>query len=169
MAASLWRAVMDSVSGSSSSPLALDAAPGGGVEFWHGAERAGWLNKQGEYIKTWRRRWFVLKQGRLFWFKDPAVTRASVPRGVIPVASCLTVKGAEDVLNRQFAFELSTPAETMYFIADSEKEKEEWINSIGRSIVQHSRSVTDAEVVDYDSRPQPPPQPKASEESEPAA
>jgi hypothetical protein len=41
----------------------------------------------------------------------------------------------------------------MYFIADTEKEKEEWINSIGRSIVQHSRSVTDAEVVDYDSRP----------------
>jgi len=40
----------------------------------------------------------------------------------------------------------------MYFIADTEKEKEEWINSIGRSIVQHSRSVT-AEVVDYDSRP----------------
>ncbi|CAL4908466.1 unnamed protein product [Urochloa decumbens] len=169
MAASLWRAVMDSVSGSSSSsPSAADAASGG-VEFWHGAERTGWLNKQGEYIKTWRRRWFVLKQGRLFWFKDPAVTRASVPRGVIPVASCLTVKGAEDVLNRQFAFELSTPAETMYFIADSEKEKEEWINSIGRSIVQHSRSIADDEVVDYDSRPKATAQPKDSEESEPAA
>lgn len=124
---------------------------GGGVEFWSNPERAGWLTKQGEYIKTWRRRWFVLKQGKLFWFKEPVVTRASVPRGVIPVASCLTVKGAEDVLNRQFAFELSTSRETMYFIADSEKEKEEWINSIGRSIVQHSRSVTDSEVVDYDS------------------
>ncbi|KAL6841463.1 hypothetical protein ACP4OV_028606 [Aristida adscensionis] len=165
MAASLWRAVMGT-GGSSSSPAPGGGDAAGGVEFWHGAERAGWLTKQGEYIKTWRRRWFVLKQGRLFWFKDPAVTRASVPRGVIPVASCLTVKGAEDVLNRQFAFELSTPAETMYFIADSEKEKEEWINSIGRSIVQHSRSVTDAEVVDYDSRPHPPPQPKPTEPSE---
>ncbi|KAJ6795193.1 putative pleckstrin homology domain-containing protein 1 [Iris pallida] len=124
----------------------------GGVEFWSDPERTGWLNKQGEYIKTWRRRWFVLKQGKLFWFKDSAVTRASVPRGVVPVATCLTVKGAEDSLNRQFAFEISTPGgDTMYFIADSEKEKEEWINSIGRAIVQHSRSVTDAEVVDYDS------------------
>ncbi|XP_037417930.1 pleckstrin homology domain-containing protein 1-like [Triticum urartu] len=167
MAASLWRAVMGS---SSSSAGGGDDPAAGGVEFWHGAERAGWLTKQGEYIKTWRRRWFVLKQGRLFWFKDAAVTRGSVPRGIIPVSSCLTVKGAEDVLNRQFAFELSTPAETMYFIADAEKEKEEWINSIGRSIVQHSRSVTDAEVVDYDSRPQPPPQPqpKKSEASEPS-
>ncbi|KAJ0102212.1 hypothetical protein Patl1_06571 [Pistacia atlantica] len=68
------------------------------------------------------------------------------------VASCLTVKGAEDVLNKQYAFELSTRTETMYFIADSEKEKEDWINSIGRSIVQHSRSVTDSEIVDYDSQ-----------------
>uniref|UniRef100_A0ACD5WK79 Uncharacterized protein n=2 Tax=Avena sativa TaxID=4498 RepID=A0ACD5WK79_AVESA len=145
MAASLWRAVMGT-----GAPSA-DADPTGGVDFWRAPERGGWLDKQGEYIKTWRRRWFVLKQGKLFWFKDSTVTRASVPRGVIPVASCLTVKGAEDVLNRKFAFELSTPRETMYFVADSEKEKEEWINSIGRSIVQHSRSVTDDEIVDYDS------------------
>jgi PH domain len=146
MAVSLWRAVVGGPS------TGEDVS--GGVDFWNNPERTGWLNKQGEYIKTWRRRWFVLKQGKLFWFKDSAVTRASVPRGVIPVASCLTVKGAEDVLNRQFAFELSTSRDTMYFIADSEKEKEDWINSIGRSIVQHSRSVvTDNEVLDYDSRP----------------
>ncbi|CAL9123572.1 unnamed protein product [Musa textilis] len=143
MAASLWRSVFG---GSTSA-----AEEEGGVAFWSNPERAGWLTKQGEYIKTWRRRWFVLKQGKLFWFKDSHVTRASAPRGVIPVASCLTVKGAEDVLNRPLAFEISTRAETMYFIADTEKEKEEWINSIGRSIVQHSRSLADAEVVDYES------------------
>ncbi|KAF7024678.1 hypothetical protein CFC21_036989 [Triticum aestivum] len=143
MAASLWRAVM----GTGAPPA--DATDG--IEFWREPERGGWLDKQGEYIKTWRRRWFVLKQGKIFWFKDSSVTRASVPRGVIAVASCLTVKGAEDVLNRKFAFELSTPGETMYFVADSDKEKEDWINSIGRSIVQHSRSMTDDEIVDYDS------------------
>jgi hypothetical protein len=37
------------------------------------------------------------------------------------VSSCLTVKGAEDVLNKQFAFELSTNRDTMYFIADTDK------------------------------------------------
>ncbi|KAL6526838.1 Fatty acid synthase subunit beta [Orobanche gracilis] len=141
---SLWRAVMGSAQ--------AKADDYGGVQFWDAPERAGWLMKQGEYIKTWRRRWFVLKQGKLFWFKESTVTRASSTRGVIPVASCLTVKGADDVLNRPFAFELSTRNETMYFIAESEKEKEDWINSIGRSIVQNSRSVTDDEIVDYDSR-----------------
>lgn len=124
-----------------------------GVEFWTNPERAGWLTKQGDYIKTWRRRWFILKQGKLLWFKDPAsVSRRSSPRGVVSVGSCLTVKGAEDIVNKAFAFELSTRDSTMYFIADTEKEKEDWINSIGRSIVQHSRSVTDSEIVDYDSK-----------------
>lgn len=145
---SFWRAVL----GSTTAP----DTPADGVEFWSDPERCGWLTKQGEYIKTWRRRWFVLKQGKLYWFKESFITRSSVPRGIIPVSSCLTVKGADDALNRKFSFELSTPQETMYFIADSEKEKEEWINSIGRSIVQHSRSITDQEIVDYDNaRPAP--------------
>ncbi|XWS53018.1 hypothetical protein CRYUN_Cryun11dG0121900 [Craigia yunnanensis] len=76
----------------------------------------------------------------------------STPRGVVSVGDCLTVKGAEDIVNKAFAFELSTRDSTMYFVADTEKEKEDWINSIGRSIVQHSRSVTDSEVIDYDSK-----------------
>ncbi|MED6182922.1 Fatty acid synthase subunit beta [Stylosanthes scabra] len=123
-----------------------------GIEFWSNPERSGWLTKQGDYIKTWRRRWFVLKQGKLLWFKDPssASSRSAVPRGVVNVAHCLTVKGAEDVLHRPSAFELSTPHNTMFFLADSDKEKEDWINSIGRAIVQHSRSLADNEVVDYD-------------------
>lgn len=32
------------------------------------------------------------------------------------------------------------------------QEKEDWINAIGRSIVRHSRSVTDDEILDYDSK-----------------
>ncbi|XP_038902910.1 pleckstrin homology domain-containing protein 1 [Benincasa hispida] len=141
---SLWRAA----TGQDPSPEDYK-----GVEFWTSPERAGWLNKQGEYLRTWRRRWFVLKRGKLFWFKDSIVTRASIPRGVIPVNTCLTVKGAEDILHKPCAFELSTTgSDTMYFIAESEREKEEWINSIGRSIVQNSRSVTESEVVDYDNR-----------------
>jgi hypothetical protein len=91
------------------------------VQFWNNPERSGWLLKQGEYIKTWRRRWFVLKEGHIFWFKENYLSRNSKPRGVILVRNCLTVKGAEDVLNKQFAFELSTSKETMYFIADTDK------------------------------------------------
>eukprot|EP00879_Flechtneria_rotunda_P021647 GHRR01022816.1.p2 GENE.GHRR01022816.1~~GHRR01022816.1.p2 ORF type:complete len:152 (+),score=14.48 GHRR01022816.1:206-661(+) len=93
----------------------------GDVEFWHNPERAGWLMKQGEYIKTWRRRWFVLKQGKIFWFKSDVVTPDSVPRGVIEVRKCLSIKGAEDAINKPHAFEISTTDCNMFFIADSDK------------------------------------------------
>lgn len=97
--------------------------PGAGpqVEFWVEPERAGWLMKQGAHIKTWRRRWFVLKSGKIFWFKDEHVTANSVSRGVVEVKQCLSVKGAEDTLNKPCAFEISTHMDTMYFIADSDK------------------------------------------------
>jgi hypothetical protein len=126
-----------------------DADSGPAVEFWRDPERAGWLMKQGEHIKTWRRRWFVLKAGKIFWFKQDGVTSMSQPRGVIEVKSCLSVKGAEDALNKPFAFEVSTNNDTQYFIADSDKEKEDWINAIGRAIVRHSKSLCDEEVHNY--------------------
>ena len=36
--------------------------------------------------------------------------------------------------------------DTKYYVADSAKEKEEWINALGKAVVQHSRSL----VEDYD-------------------
>ncbi|KAI8464766.1 MAG: PH-domain-containing protein [Monoraphidium minutum] len=119
------------------------------VEFWHNPDRSGWLMKQGEYIKTWRRRWFVLKQGKIFWFKSDVVTPDSVPRGVIEVKKCLSIKGAEDTINKPHAFEISTTDDNMFFIADSDKEKEDWINAVGRAIVKHSRSLLDNDQADY--------------------
>lgn len=121
----------------------------GDVEFWHNPERNGWLMKQGEYIKTWRRRWFVLKQGKIFWFKSDVVTPDSIPRGVIEVKKCLSIKGAEDAINKPHAFEISTVDDSMFFIADNDKEKEDWINAVGRAIVKHSRSLLDSDQADY--------------------
>lgn len=37
------------------------------------------------------------------------------------VNRCLSIKGAEDVLNRPHAFEISTIENNMFFIADSDK------------------------------------------------
>ncbi|KAK9009654.1 hypothetical protein V6N11_036184 [Hibiscus sabdariffa] len=45
---------------------------------------------------------------------------------MIPVATCLTVngvKGVEDILNKECAFELSTMNDTMYFIADFRRKR----------------------------------------------
>ncbi|KAI3435962.1 hypothetical protein D9Q98_002020 [Chlorella vulgaris] len=121
----------------------------GGVEFWRQPERAGWLMKQGEFMKTWRRRWFILKDGKIFWFKSDLVGPSTQPRGIIEVNKCLSIKGAEDAINKPHAFEISTTDQNMYFIADSDKEKEDWINAVGRAIVRHSKSMMDRDQVDY--------------------
>ena len=93
--------------------------------------------------------WFILKDGKIFWFKTDAVGPASVPRGVIDVNRCLSVKGAEDALGRPHAFEVSTPDDAMFFIADTDRDKEYWINAVGRAIVRHSKSLLEDDAADY--------------------
>lgn len=56
------------------------------VEFWRSPEKQGWLHSQGEVIKTWRKRWFVLKDGFLFRFLDDKVTPSSKPRGIVDLS-----------------------------------------------------------------------------------
>ena len=56
------------------------------VEFWHDAEKTGWLQSQGEHLKNWRRRYFVLKQGYLFRFAGPDINSGTKPRGVVDLS-----------------------------------------------------------------------------------
>ena len=62
-------------------------------------DHCGWLAKKGERLQTWRRRWFVLKQGKLGWFKAPADVRAGAkPWGELDmsdVASACTATAAD--------------------------------------------------------------------------
>jgi len=115
-----------------------------GVEYWQPPyEKTGWLEKQGEVVKTWRRRWFGMKEGKLFWFVDEQVTMTTKSRGVIDVASgeCVSVKGAEDVTGDANSFEIVfRDGGVMYFICPSRQEKEQWINRIGRAIVMGRRN-----------------------------
>ena len=45
------------------------------------AEKKGYLTKQGGRIKTWKRRWFVLTNNCLYYFKDKGVCRSTSQRG----------------------------------------------------------------------------------------
>jgi hypothetical protein len=78
--------------------------------------------------------------------KRPQTTE---PRGILDINKCLSIKGAEDTINKPHSFEIATADASMYFIADSEKEKEDWINAVGRAIVRHSRSIMERDAVDY--------------------
>jgi hypothetical protein len=37
-------------------------------------EKTGWLVKEGGSIKTWRKRWFILKNGEFSYYKNKSVS-----------------------------------------------------------------------------------------------
>lgn len=39
----------------------------------------------------------------------------------VQVNRCLSIKGAEDQINKPYAFEISTTESSMYFVADKDK------------------------------------------------
>lgn len=85
-------------------------------------EKSGYLLKMSGKVKTWKRRWFVLKGGELLYYKSPSdVIRK--PQGHIELsASCSIVKGD----NKQ-TVQLTTEKHTYYLTADSPNILEEWI------------------------------------------
>jgi hypothetical protein len=98
----------------------------------------GWLTKQSDWLKDWRRRYFILKGSKLFFAKG----EFSAPHGMIDLSQCMTVKSAELKAHKKNAIEVSTKDKTFFMFADTEKEKDEWIGAIGRSIVQSSGTFT---------------------------
>ena len=47
---------------------------GGLAETFFNPEREGWLTKEGGKYKSKHRRWFILKEGMLYYFKQPSVS-----------------------------------------------------------------------------------------------
>ena len=52
---------------------------------------------------------------------SPCVRLTSDPLSPVQVRRCLSIKGAEDLLNKPHAFEISTTDDSMFFIADTDK------------------------------------------------
>ncbi|KAH3764361.1 p21-activated protein kinase [Pelomyxa schiedti] len=52
---------------------------------WSSPEKEGMMCKQGHVVKSWKNRWFRLKNGKLFYFKDRTDER---PVGEVPLAAC---------------------------------------------------------------------------------
>jgi hypothetical protein len=48
--------------------------------------------RAGTWLPSWRRRWFVLKGGKLFWFKDHIVTQVTIGSSAVLVCVCMKAK-----------------------------------------------------------------------------
>ncbi|XP_005296162.2 pleckstrin homology domain-containing family H member 2 isoform X3 [Chrysemys picta bellii] len=85
-------------------------------------EKSGYLLKMGGKVKTWKRRWFVLKGGELLYYRSPSdVIRK--PQGQIELnVSSHIVRG-----DGKQTVQLITEKRTYYLTADSPNILEEWI------------------------------------------
>eukprot|EP01083_Nonionella_stella_P265124 898472_1 len=86
------------------------------------------------WLKDWRRRYFLLSGSKLFFSKNPY----GAPHGMIDLSTATTVKSADIKSQKKNSFEISTSSETYLMFADSDKEKDDWIGSVGRAIVRAS-------------------------------
>uniref|UniRef100_A0A8C8R9A0 Pleckstrin homology, MyTH4 and FERM domain containing H1 n=1 Tax=Pelusios castaneus TaxID=367368 RepID=A0A8C8R9A0_9SAUR len=86
-------------------------------------EKSGYLLKMGSKVKTWKRRWFVLRNGQIMYYKSPSdVIRK--PQGQAELnSSCQIIRGEGSQM-----FQLITEKRTYFLTADSPNILEEWIH-----------------------------------------
>ncbi|XP_076800789.1 uncharacterized protein LOC143445519 isoform X2 [Clavelina lepadiformis] len=92
--------------------------------------RSGWLYKQNSSgvgnVKIWRKRWFVLTDFCLFYYKD-AKEDDVLGNIVLPSYEISTVN-PDDKINRKYAFKIEHPGMRTYYIsAESYNDMAEWI------------------------------------------
>eukprot|EP00200_Dunaliella_tertiolecta_P019000 CAMPEP_0202408560 /NCGR_PEP_ID=MMETSP1128-20130828/15054_1 /ASSEMBLY_ACC=CAM_ASM_000463 /TAXON_ID=3047 /ORGANISM="Dunaliella tertiolecta, Strain CCMP1320" /LENGTH=302 /DNA_ID=CAMNT_0049013745 /DNA_START=16 /DNA_END=920 /DNA_ORIENTATION=+ len=105
------------------------------VEYWHSPEKDGWMQCQGDYLGTWRKRWFVLKQGYLFRFMNDKVSESVKPRGVVDLSKIQDVKPASGIINRPNSIQLKTAAGgSVAYICESETDMVLWLSALQESI-----------------------------------
>jgi len=95
--------------------------------------KEGWLEKQSRFLKTWRKRWFVLEGNILYSFKKEKVY--SNPTEVIDLKVFSSVKSSEEYTNRSHSFDVYSKETSFSMVASSSNEKEDWIRNIGRAII----------------------------------
>ncbi|XP_063764073.1 pleckstrin homology domain-containing family H member 1 isoform X2 [Eleginops maclovinus] len=101
-------------------------------------EKSGYLLKMGSQVKAWKRRWFILRNGEILYYKSPSdVIRK--PQGQIELnSSCNIIRG-----EGAQTFQLITEKKTFYLTADSPNILEEWIRVLQNILrVQASSPVT---------------------------
>ncbi|EKX45471.1 hypothetical protein GUITHDRAFT_108735 [Guillardia theta CCMP2712] len=111
--------------------------------------KEGWMWKQGEVKKTWKKRlplcptsrWCVLTPKQLTYYKSNDYSHAL---GSVPIVDCLMVEVGSDKtvsslpsqdVKVSWSFLVQGAQRTFYFVAASELDKHEWMQEIGHLII----------------------------------
>uniref|UniRef100_A0A673MLJ8 Pleckstrin homology domain-containing family A member 2-like n=1 Tax=Sinocyclocheilus rhinocerous TaxID=307959 RepID=A0A673MLJ8_9TELE len=97
--------------------------------------RSGYCVKQGNVRKSWKRRFFILDDQTVSYYKsemDKEPLRSIRLRDVLKVNECLVKSG--DLLSRDNLFEIITSTRTFYIQADTPEDMKGWIKDIASKI-----------------------------------
>ncbi|XP_036403347.1 pleckstrin homology domain-containing family A member 1-like isoform X2 [Megalops cyprinoides] len=96
--------------------------------------KAGYCVKQGAMRKNWKRRYFLLEENSLSYFKSEL---DKDPLRIIPLKEVHKVQECKqrDIMMRDNLFEVVTTSRTFYVQADSPEEMHSWIKAISGAIV----------------------------------
>ena len=97
--------------------------------------KKGYLMKQGHWILNWKRRWFVLQDDYLYYYKSMTDV---TPAGIIFLRDCTIGMVTGELYPHTFeikpAANISTPSHTRYLISgDTEGESQNWIDALESS------------------------------------
>mmetsp|Transcript_16242 Transcript_16242/g.63331 ORF Transcript_16242/g.63331 Transcript_16242/m.63331 type:complete len:475 (-) Transcript_16242:205-1629(-) len=93
-------------------------------------DKDGFLTKQGGSIKTWKKRWFVLKGDTMYYFKTPRDTEQTGEIKLESTCSCQPEKAK----GKKYYFSVSTPSRTFQMFAESEETMKQWVDKISQAI-----------------------------------
>ncbi|EFA78768.1 hypothetical protein PPL_08229 [Heterostelium album PN500] len=92
------------------------------------ADKQGFLTKEGGSIKTWRKRWCVLKNGSIYYSKNANTCEL----GIIHLKNVSSV--VQSQRKKKNLFEVITPERTYYMKATSPEEMQSWIEVLNRTL-----------------------------------
>ncbi|XP_059897520.1 RAC-alpha serine/threonine-protein kinase-like isoform X2 [Gadus macrocephalus] len=119
--------------------------------------KEGWLHKRGEYIKTWRPRFFLLKSdGTFIGYKErpQGVDQLVTPLNNFSVAQCQVMKTERPKANSFMirCLQWTTVIERTFYV-DTPEEREDWLGSIQGVAAKLQRSEEQEEAEEDRSEP----------------
>ncbi|KAL4640145.1 pleckstrin homology domain-containing family A member 1 isoform X1 [Arapaima gigas] len=100
----------------------------------HAVIKAGYCVKQGAVMKNWKRRYFMLDENSVSYFKSDLEKE---PLRMIPLKEVQKVQECKqsDIMMRDNLFEVVTTTRTFYIQSDSPEDMHSWIKAISGAIV----------------------------------
>ncbi|XP_028982881.1 pleckstrin homology domain-containing family A member 1-like isoform X5 [Betta splendens] len=96
--------------------------------------KSGYCVKQGAVMRNWKRRYFLLEENAMSYFKSDLDKE---PLRMIPLKEVHKVQECKqsDIMMRDNLFEVVTTSRTFYIQADSPEEMHSWIKAVSGAIV----------------------------------